>query len=268
MHLHRWLGIAVLAAALGTSHAQQVVRVQPSASEVPANLLRISIVFAVPVEGAVLPRIALLHADGTLIEDPFLQQELWSPSGRILTVLMHPGRVKTGLNARERLGPFLTTGEDVTLALDGRAIKRWKVGPADSSGPVASEWKLSRVRAGSRQALAVALDGPIDGRDVDHLAVADAGGRRVFGRARLKGGESTWIFTPDRPWLAGRYKLVVKRTLEDPAGNRLGGSFETPVNAPPAPAAVAVVAFSTARSLSPAGAYSAGGTPAKSCCVN
>src|ERR1700752_4222017 len=99
----RWrplLGGMALAAVLQVSRAgqpaPQVMLVQPSAAQVPANLLRLSVVFAAPIEGAVLPRIALSHADGRALQEPFLQQELWSPDGKVLTLLLHPGRVKTG----------------------------------------------------------------------------------------------------------------------------------------------------------------------------
>jgi hypothetical protein len=243
------LGAAVLAAMVGAvSHAAQpaprVVLVQPSAASVPANLLRFSIEFAAPFEGPALPRVSLLRADGTPIEEPFLQQELWSPSGRVLTVMMHPGRVKSGLVAREQWGAILAPGDEVALALDGRPLKRWKVGAPDTDGPDASAWKLSPVRAATRQALIVALDGPIDGRDADYLAIADANGRAVEGSARLTDGERTWTFVPAKPWRAGAYRLMARGTLEDPAGNRLGGHFETPVTASAGPAADAAIAFS------------------------
>jgi hypothetical protein len=93
------------------------------------------------------------------------------------------------------------------------------------------------------QPLVVALDGPIDGRDAGYLAIADGGGRRVAGRARLTVGESAWTFIPKAPWRLGAYKLVVRGTLEDPAGNRLGSRFETSIYSPPGPAADAVVPF-------------------------
>ena len=238
-----------LALTLGGAHAgpPQTVLVQPSGADVPANLLRMSIEFAQPVEGAVLPRIALLRPDGTPLLEPFLQQELWSPDGTILTILLHPGRVKTGLIAREELGPILKAGDEVTLALDGQPIKRWKVVRDDLTGPVAAAWKLAPVRAGSRQALNVTLDGPVDGRAAGYLAVADSEGRRVSGRALLKNGESTWSFIPDRPWSAGRYTLVARGTLEDAAGNRLGGHFQTSAGASPEPAIDAKVGFTVTR---------------------
>jgi hypothetical protein len=211
-------------------------------------LLRISIKFASQVEGPLLPRLALLHADGTRVQEPFLEQELWSPSGKILTVMMHPGRVKTGLKARDEMGPILSVGDDVVLALDGVPIKRWSVGPVDEIGPIVSAWKVLPVRVGSKQPLVVVLDGAIDGRDGDYLAIADARDRRIAGRAKLTDGERTWTFTPSAPWRPGQYKLVVRGTLEDPAGNRLGSHFETSIDSPPGSPADAVVPFAVGSS--------------------
>ena len=108
---------------------------------------------------------------------------------------------------------------------------------------MASTWKVSTVPAESLQPLVVTFDGPIDGRDVGYLAIADASGNRVAGRAKLTLGESAWTFTPNAPWRAGTYKLVVRGTLEDPAGNRLGSRFETSIYSPSVPAADAVIPF-------------------------
>jgi hypothetical protein len=252
LNFRRWLGAAALAGALGCAHAQpstpRVALVQPSGPEVPANLLRFYIRFETQVVGSVLRRLALLRSGGMQIQEPFLEQELWSPDGKLLTVLMHPGRVKTGLIAHDERGPILSPGEDVTLALDGQPIKQWRVGPANAVGPAVSGWKISAVRVGSRQPIMVTLDEPIDGRDADYLAIADERDRRMAGRARLTNGESTWTFTPSEPWRPGAYKLVVRGTLEDSVGNRLGGHFETSINSPPGPPVDAVVPFAVGSS--------------------
>src|SRR5215813_3896329 len=187
MPLGRLICGAALAVALNSAHAQQlaarVVLVQPSGPEVPANLLRLSISFAAQVEGPLLSRLSLLRADGRQIQGPFLEQELWSPSGTILTVMMHPGRVKTGLKAHDEEGPILSVGDHVALALDGVPIKWWSVGPADEIGPIVSAWRVSPVRADTKEPLVVVLDGAIEGRDGDYLAIADLRDRRVAGRA-------------------------------------------------------------------------------------
>lgn len=236
MRCPAWIAAAALLFLMGDCHAGQdtapVLHVRPSGAVVPSNLLRISIEFAKPVAGEVLSRLALVHDDGRPVEAPFLQQELWSPDGTILTILMHPGRVKTGLIAREQMGPQLAEGERVALTLDGQAVMQWRVGAVDTAGPMPSAWTLSTVRAGSREPLLVRLDGAIDGRASDSLAVADGLGHKVSGRAQLVDGETRWTFTPTVPWRAGRYALVARATLEDSAGNRLGGHFETPVDHP------------------------------------
>jgi hypothetical protein len=257
MRLHRRIGAAAVATALGCSLAGRsiaepsiversrpgIILVQPSGSEVPANLLRISIRFENGLEGPALSRLTLSRADGSKIQEPFLEQELWSADGRVLTLLMHPGRVKTGLAARAEMGPILSSGDDVSLAFDGTPIKQWRVGATDEAGPVTSAWKLSAVHTESQQPLVVTFDGPIDGQNTNYLAIADASGHRVAGRARLTTGESSWTFTPDVPWRAGAYKLVVRGTLEDSAGNRMGSRFETSVDSPPIPAADAMIPF-------------------------
>jgi hypothetical protein len=252
MRLRRWGCALLLASACAPAFAgmpvaaPRVVAVQPSAPQVPANLLRISIGFAAPIDGEILSRLGLLRNGGEPVSAPFLQQELWSPDGRILTILLHPGRVKSGLLAREQLGAILEQGDSLMLTLDGQPIQRWQVGAALARGPDTSAWQLSSVRAATRQALVVTLDGPIDGRDADYLAVLDAHGRPLPGHASLQDGEHRWVFIPQRPWHAGRYRLAVSGNLEDPAGNRLGSQFETPLNSTSGPAQDATLLFSVA----------------------
>jgi len=225
----RWLAGALMAAVLAHAQAspERVVSVSPSGATVPENLLRLSIKFDVPPEGQVLRRLALFGQGDKQIAEPFLEQELWSPDGKTLTVLLHPGRVKTGLIAREERGSILTEGEEVRLTLDGHTIQHWAVNGRDERGPKPSLWILSALQAGRRESLVVYLDAPIDAMDVDYLAIVDSSGRRVKGRAALTDGETTWTFVPSDRWRAGPYKLLVQGTLEDPSGNRLNSQFET-----------------------------------------
>ena len=190
------------------------------------------------------------------IQEPFLEQELWSPNGKVLTVLMHPGRVKTWTEGAREMGPILSEGDDVTLALDGLPIKRWSVGPADEIGPVPSAWKLSPTCAASKQPLVVKLDGPIEGRDADYLAVADDRDRRVAGRAQLSERRNRLDVHSEPALARGTYKLVVRGTLEDPAGNRLGSHFETPIQSPPGSPSDDAVLFEVGSSF-------AGSTPGR-----
>ena len=243
--------LALWTAAVAQAVAAQLVpvAVQPSGPEVPANLLRISLVFAQPVGEPVLPRLELRQANGNVIDKPFLEQELWSPSGKILTVLLHPGRVKSGLIAHDTVGPVLHADGLVVLTLDGQEIKRWKVGSDNHDGPRPNGWTVGSVLAGTREPLVVELDAPIDGRDVDYLAVANSSNRRIQGRARLEVGEKRWTFTPDAPWTELRYTLAVFGNLEDASGNRLNGHFESPGTAPEPAAADVYIPLAIDRAL-------------------
>ena len=217
--------------------AAAVLAVRPSGPTVPANLLRLSLVFDRPAAGAVLPSLELIDAAGRPIPAPFLEQELWSPDGRVLTLLLHPGRVKSGLLAHDLEGPLLTQGQVVTLRRHGDPLKRWRVGPARLQAIDPARWRVGPPPAQSRRPLVVALDGPIDAMDADLMALEGAAGLRVTGVARLSHGEAAWRFTPARPWAAGVYRLVVHPELEDPSGNRVAQAFEHAATPDPAPAA-------------------------------
>lgn len=90
--------------------------------------------------------------------------------------------------------------------------------------------------ADCRDPLVVRLDGPIDARNAGYLAVFDAPDRCVLGHPELLEGEWVWRFAPAKAWSTGPYRLVVRGTLEDPAGNRLNSRFEREVDQSSEPA--------------------------------
>ena len=66
-------------------------------------------------------RIRLRRASGAEVSEPFLEidEELWDPEGRRLTLLFDPGRIKRGLLSREEAGGALIPGERYSLIIDG-----------------------------------------------------------------------------------------------------------------------------------------------------
>ena len=114
------IGLAVTSAdGLATASAApvRVLSVSPSGAVVPENLLRLSVRFDAPPPGRVLARLALLGRHGRPLPEPFLEQELWSPDGLTLTVLLHPGRGKTGLFPRQAWGPIPAAGAPVSSTI-------------------------------------------------------------------------------------------------------------------------------------------------------
>ena len=57
-------------------------------------------------------------------------------------------------------------------------------------------------------------------------------GKVVPGRVSIAGLETTWRFTPESPWRAGKYLLVIGTELEDVAGNSVARPFEVDLAGP------------------------------------
>lgn len=220
-----WLGVAAALAA-------HPVGISPSAAVVPENLLRIELEFD-GVDGVAPDAVdaRLLDDDGAVIDGALLDLALPSADGRRLTLLMHPGRVKTDVGPNRALGRALKAGRRVTLVVSspGSSIpsrRTWQVVDPDVTGPLPGSWRAATPIAGARAPLRVTLDAPVDAGGANLIAVRNAGGDRIPGAARFEQGETVWAFTPTHPWAMGVYDIVVHPNLEDPAGNRTCGAFE------------------------------------------
>src|SRR4029077_16843257 len=88
----------------------EVTHVYPTATALPENQLKFYIHFSAPMgRGEAYEHVHLLDAKGRRDDLPFLElaEELWDASGKRLTLLIDPGRIKRGLKPREDLGPVL-----------------------------------------------------------------------------------------------------------------------------------------------------------------
>ena len=233
--LQAWLASSVLMVSTATplaAGAKAAVLVYPSGSAVPENLLRIELRFSEPLRAPLnINHVKFLNASGREIEDAFLDLPLPSTDSRRVTLLLHPGRVKSGVGANVLLGRALKEGDEVTLSIDDAALPRpvhktWHVTAFDATSPAPQAWTFQVPAAGSRQALNVQLDAPISSSAESLIAIRGPNGARVRGRVSLGDAETMWRFTPDRSWQAGRHALMVNPDLEDPAGNRACAPFE------------------------------------------
>lgn len=206
--------------------------VYPSGPSVPENLFRIELRFSAALRTPLsIDHIKLTDVNGLEIEHPFLDLPLPSPDGGRVTILLHPGRVKSGVRANLALGRALHAGSVVTLVVDDPALaqpvrKTWEVTAFDAESPQPAQWTFEPPRRGSRDPIVVHLDAPISSSAEALIAVRGPDGRRLAGTIRLEGGETVWRFVPARPWRAGTYAVVTHPDLEDPAGNRPCAPFE------------------------------------------
>jgi hypothetical protein len=254
----RLFGILGLAASLAAGPVaacgagQTVVTdVYPTGAALPENLLRFYIYFSAPMgQDDILPAIELLDSGGRSVEGVFLSNrfDLWSADRTRLTLLLDPGRVKTGLAANRRLGRALVPNETYHLqisqtardargcALAARHKVTFVATQADLSAPSPAKWELITPETGTRAPLTVLLDGPLDHLSLAYrLRVIGPDGKPVPGRIGLDASETRWLFTPRAPWPALAHQLAIDPMLEDLAGNRPGVLFDQPINSPRAP---------------------------------
>jgi hypothetical protein len=210
--------------------AKATAIVYPSGPAVPENLLRIELRLSAPLRAPLsIEHVKLFDADGHAIDDAFLDLPLPSADGRSVALLLHPGRVKSGVGANVLFGRALTAGSAVTLVVDDPALsvhKTWQVTAFDATAPVPARWRFDAPVAGSRQTLTVHLDAAISSTAESLIAVRGPDGKRVRGRISLAEAETLWRFTPDRAWSSGAHAIVVHPDLEDPSGNRSCAAFE------------------------------------------
>jgi hypothetical protein len=222
-----------------------VQQVYPSAERLPENALKFYLHFSAPMSrGEAYKHVRLVRGDGVVVDRPFLEvdEELWDPDCRRLTLLVYPGRVKRGLKPREEEGPVFEEGKRYTLqvAADwkdaaGEPLKQafqktYTVGAPDDTPPDQTNWKLTPPAAGGSDPLRVRFPEPLDHALLNRLLrVTDAAGNRLPGTVSVAEGETEWRFVPEKPWRAGAYKLVIDTRLEDRSGNRVGRKFEVDV---------------------------------------
>ena len=218
-----------------------VERIYPTADRLPANHLKFYIHFSKPMRegGEVFDHFALLDQQGEPVHDPWRRTELWSKDAKRLTLWIHPGRVKQGVNLREEFGPVLSPGKKYRLVVGAGLrdatgqhlakpfVKVFTAGPADHARPLPSRWQVRSPRD---------PDSPLEVRllePLDHpllfrfLRVVDHRGRGMAGKIEVADQERVWRFRPARPWSPGVYEIQVSPLLEDLAGNTPIRVFDT-----------------------------------------
>lgn len=218
-----------------------VVQVFPTGDELPENQLKFYIEFSAPMQrGTAWDYIRLLKEDGTAVELPFIEfdEELWDPSGRRLTILFDPGRIKRGVLPLEEVGPALEEGRKYMLAVDshwrdarGQPLragfkKHFRVTAADRDPIDPQRWTIVAPAPNTTAPLRVVLHEPLDYALLGRMLNVAGPDGEFAGTATVSAGENEWHFTPAAPWKAAQYNLRIDTALEDLAGNKVGRPFD------------------------------------------
>ncbi len=221
---------------LRTARPVPVVRaLYPSADVLPENTLRFYLCFSEPMRRQVSRQYLQLRDEaGHEVAEPFInfEQELWSPDGRRLTLLLDPSRIKRGVT---HAAPGLQAGSRYELLIasgwpSARGMpmvegfrKLFRVDLAERRPLTAANWTVTEAPG---PVVCIQFDRPLDYALLENrLAVSDAHGRPVPGTSRTGTGERSWQFRPaaSRP---GPYLVTLAPDLEDVCGNRLGEALD------------------------------------------
>lgn len=236
------------------------VRLAPTPAVLPANALKVYLHFTQPMEqGVFLERIWLERGDGGVVAGAFRETELWSPDGKRLTLWFHPGRQKTGVNLNRDEGPVLREGEKdrLKIAAEWRSAagvplgKEFSfgitAGPADHVCPDPARWKISAPQAGTREALRVEFDEPLDPAMLVSALAVKQGDQAAAGEVKVAADGRSWSFTPVQAWHAGTHTIAIDPLLEDLAGNNLQHPFEVDRDQPVQAARAGMLRFEVKR---------------------
>jgi hypothetical protein len=247
-----WLGAA------DPSPSPCIDSIYPSASTLPANHLKFYIHFSVPMrQGVFLDYCQLLDSRGkVVIAEPFRETELWSEDGQRLTLWLHPGRQKTGVNLNTEFGPVLAPGLRYTLVISGNwpsadgvrigkdVEKSFFTGPRETAQLDIKQWKIHPPTAGTKEPLDIKFPAPLDHALLMRcLQVAAEDGTTLRGVISTTDFERAWRFTPVRAWTGRPHRVVVDTILEDLAGNSLARPFEVDLQAKPPARVPATIAL-------------------------
>lgn len=238
------------------SSAAPAVEIAPSPTVLPANALKLYLHFSQSMEqGVFLDRITLQRQDGSLVQGAFRETELWSPDGRRLTLWLHPGRQKTGVNLNTDEGPVLQEHKQHTLriaanwrstagvALGKETVFAIAAGAVDHTCPDPERWQITTPKAGTRDPLKVTFDEPLDPAMLVSSLKVQHGEGEVAGAVTVAQDARGWSFTPAAGWERGPHTLQIDPLLEDLAGNNLLGPFEVDRDAPAKAARTTTLVF-------------------------
>jgi len=235
-----------------------VTKIYPTDDVLPANLLRFTIYFSQPMRGGkeIFDQIQILDAQGNVMPDIWLTDEIWDESGQVLIIYIHPGRIKWGLVLREVLGPVLYPDRDYTFVIRGSmtdsngqalgkdTMKKFRTTAEDRVRIELSDWKIQAPRVGTVGAVSVQFPKSVDHRSLENgLSIIDDKGNPIAGASQIGKAEKSWIFTPTRPLSDQAYRLKVDGQLEDVVGNSPLRPFDLDLNAKAPPAQRLEISF-------------------------
>lgn len=219
-------------------HKTIVKTIYPLTDSIPVNVLKFYIQFSEPMrEGNFLKHVYLYDDEGNDLKGVFFDNvyELWSKDHKTITLLVDPGRVKTGLQAHEKMGRAFEEGKHYTLKIDttwksitGNFLiqpyeKRFVAITEDIIPPLHEEIKIVQ----KEEAIEIGFSEALDYLQLfDYVELVDEQGNVVEEKKIAEDGKIVTFF----PEKGGNYQVKINVRLEDISANSFMGKFDQPID--------------------------------------
>lgn len=208
----------------------------PLSDSIPENILFFHVRFtqAMKEDQHAWKKIAIADQSGAIISGTWRQRSFWLDSGRLLVLMIHPGRVKSGIHYT---GPVFTSGKEYIILVDSSiedqynrplgksASRHYQILPGQKE--ILKPLELStKVKAGTSDPIIIRF-----ANDVDHAAAIT--GIQVYNANAMpipctvqQKEYNTIVVYPEKIWPYGKLHLKLSGALYDCAGNRMNRLFE------------------------------------------
>ncbi len=209
----------------------------PRADTLPRNVCFFHVRFATPMEANVqaYQKVHIEDPSGKRLENIWRQRSYWLDGQKVLVLMIHPGRLKRGINFEIPFEP----GQAYTLIVEP-GLKNVQGLPArepvektfviraddfDSPEILYEAFRLPKVHT----LLPVELqfsEGMDHASIIDGVSITDMQGRPVEGRFRRPINDNRYAFIPTKAWQPGTYEVTFTKVVCDFSNNRLNRLFE------------------------------------------
>lgn len=217
-----------------------VEHIYPLSDKVPSNILLFHVLFsgAMQEDETAFTQIKILDDKGNEKRKVWREKAGWTREGKHLVLMIHPGRVKRGIDYLKEMGVLFEEGKTYTMVVSaslkdahGRPMekefkKTFTVTAPDRVMPEVHTVQVLHAKKDSRETLTVHFNEAMDfGAMLIGMEVLDKDNKKVKGEISCTDDKS-WSFVPEETWKPGSYILQLNTHAADLASNHLVRHFE------------------------------------------
>ena len=221
----------------------EVEQIFPLTNKIPANILIFHIRFNQQMQDDFLAfgNVKIIDSKGEEKQMAWRQKSHWLDSNQVLVMMIHPGRVKRGIDyKKEELGDLFTIGETYTLQVTSELKNRYRqqllkmysktftIVAADREIPGIRFDKFQLPKVNTMDPLTLVFSEGMDYSSInEEVDLFDSKSKETIpGSIIYTDYDSIFQFLPKQPWEKRAYEVQFGKKVADFAHNRLDYPFE------------------------------------------